>query len=407
MQPVDSCVSEPTVGRALARSAHRSDGLSLPPPMNRPFWRAWQRPRFEGSRPRGMNPPTNAPPDALVACLETPGIPESGVLAMWNRRGFTLIELLVVIAIIAVLIALLLPAVQSAREAARRAQCTNNLKQMGLAFHNYHSSNNAFPPAKIYSGSCMKPNGGVGFVLNTTCFTMILGYMEQTTLYNAYNFSQASSNSAWNGGNTKLMGSEVVNSTVVGTLVSVYICPSDPSVPQPENQTGTSGYARMNAMRSNYLAVAGQYTEYNCPASTAFNRALQGTFNCDISIGINAMTDGTSNTMIVGESKQEHTPDTFFGPWWGAGAHTSTQMQLVSPALYLNQALWLMPNSTYHPSTQGGTQYAWGAGSWHPGGINILMGDGSCHFIKNSISPYTWFSLATFGAGELIDSSSY
>ena len=112
----------------------------------------------------------------------------------------------------------------------------------GPALHNYHQTNNAFPPAKIYSGSCNSANAGVGLVLNTTVFTMILGYMEQTSLYNAYNFSQASSNAAWNGGNTKLLGTEAVNSTVVGTLVSVYICPSDPGTPIPENQTGTGGY---------------------------------------------------------------------------------------------------------------------------------------------------------------------
>src|SRR3712207_5906889 len=138
-----------------------------------------------------------------------------------RRRGFTLIELLVVIAIIAVLIALLLPAVQGAREAARRAQCTNNLKQIGLALHGYENAHGAFPPAVIYSGSCYYSNGGRGLVLNTTAFTLLLPYLEQQPLHAAYNFEQASSGSAWqttmkDGGppNTSLIGSPFANTTV-------------------------------------------------------------------------------------------------------------------------------------------------------------------------------------------------
>src|SRR4051794_16813330 len=116
---------------------------------------------------------------------------------MRTRRAFTLIELLVVIAIIAVLIALLLPAVQSAREAARRAQCINNQKQLGLAIHNYVSANDAFPPAKIYATSSYDYNdpGKIGLLLNTTAHTMLLPYMEQMPLQNSYNFSLPSCNS--------------------------------------------------------------------------------------------------------------------------------------------------------------------------------------------------------------------
>ena len=107
-------------------------------------------------------------------------------------RGFTLVELLVVFSIIGVLIALLLPAVQAAREAARKTQCTNNLKQIGLALLQYEGTHKAFPPAKIYSGHCTGSNGNAGLTLNTTGFALILPYMEQGNLHKAMNFSVAS-----------------------------------------------------------------------------------------------------------------------------------------------------------------------------------------------------------------------
>jgi prepilin-type N-terminal cleavage/methylation domain-containing protein/prepilin-type processing-associated H-X9-DG protein len=333
-----------------------------------------------------------------------------------SRSGFTLIELLVVIAIIAVLIALLLPAVQAAREAARRSQCTNNLKQMGLAFHNYVSSNNGFPPAIIYSGTCSSKNGGQGFVLNTTAFTMVLAYMEQLPLYNAYNFSQASSSSAWYGGNTIVLGSPYANTTVVGTMVASFVCPSDifPSAIQSAYATTQQNYAMQNARESNYLVSAGFYTDYSCPGSTGWTPepAYQGMFTTDISVDIARVRDGTSNTFLTGEALQAPGRfSTFFGPYWGSGTHTSTH-GVIQPTTYSSYSCYLPNghskgcNATYTgPSSA--LPYAWVFGSRHPGGLNMGFADGSVHFIKNSINPTTWWSLATIANGEVISSDSY
>ncbi len=337
-----------------------------------------------------------------------------------SQRGFTLIELLVVIAIIAVLIALLLPAVQAAREAARRAQCVNNLKQIGLALHNYNSTNNALPPAKIYSGSCWYSNGYKGLVLSTTVFTMILNYLEQTTMYNAYNFSQASANDGWessmrDGGppNTKVVGTAWSNTTVVKSLVTSYWCPSDVQ-PQAVTLTGAT-YDGQDAMQSNYLVSVGPYYEYYCPGGLntwSPTPNLQAAFCSDISVNFAAITDGLSNTFLAGESlnSTEHYSSSY-GPYWGAGIHTSTHGVIYPPnqggALAFapnGRAGILYPNAT---PTQKQSPYAWVFSSKHPGGLNMVMGDGSVRFIKNTINYYNWWSAATIAGGEIISADSF
>jgi len=342
---------------------------------------------------------------------------------MRHRRGFTLIELLVVIAIIAVLIALLLPAVQAAREAARRSQCVNNLKQIGLAMHNYASATEVFPPAKIWSGSCNYSNGGVGRVLNHTAFTMVLNYIEQSALYNAYNFSQTSSNSAWetsmtDGGapNTNLIGDQSVNTTVVGSLVSSYVCPSDVQ-PVVNNVSGTSSYAMAQAMRSNYLVNASRYTDYNCPGGLQKglpNPALRGAFFSDISTSLANIIDGSSNTFMAGESLQGTGHySTSYGPYWGAGTHTSTHGRIEGPTSTPAYQVAFAPNGgsgTLYPTASLAIRnkpYAWAFSSQHPGGVNMVMCDGSVRFVKNSVSIYTWGGAATIAGGEIISGDSF
>src|SRR5438270_3850735 len=197
-----------------------------------------------------------------------------------TRHGFTLIELLVVIAIIAVLIALLLPAVQSAREAARRIQCTNNLKQIGLALHNYHAAASSFPPGAALNGVAAVPGLYASWQPNMSAQAMMLPYLEQSPVYNSLNFS---------------FGAEYdlgMNQTGVLTIIAGFLCPSDPNA---GSRLNTNSYYVSMGTTTDYMftpGVAGGANWMGTTPNVTFT-GTTGVFAQAISYGVNHCTDGT------------------------------------------------------------------------------------------------------------------
>ena len=332
------------------------------------------------------------------------------------RGGFTLIELLVVVSIVGLLILMILPAVQAAREAARRLECVNNLKQIGLALHNYESANGSFPPPKVYSANTYAPNdpGGVGLVLDHTAFTLALNYLEQGPLHAAYNFSLPSC-AALNGSiNATLVGGPdgyLANTTVVTTKLTAFLCPSDPG---PTSLTTTSrSYLMTNGQKSSYMLAAGYYYENYNPPFLAGQKPVETSIfsGTDWVTKIAEITDGTSNTVFGGESPLVKWSDNY-GPFWGAGAWTSTHGRAMMPE-HPQVSCW-MPNG--RPLVGPGQQvasnpknlsYAWTFGSKHPGGVNMVFADGTVKFIKNSINPYAWWGIFTMYNGEILSADMY
>ena len=341
-----------------------------------------------------------------------------------RRRGFTLIELLVVIAIIAVLIALLLPAVQAAREAARRAQCINNLKQLGLALHNYESSNGSFPPGRIWSNSGF-PTIFAG-QQNTTWFCLMLPYFEQGVLGNAFNYSLGAEGPVLGATNIPALDA---NSTVASTKLSVFQCPSDRQntfIINPAYAGPKYGAAPFVFTKGNYVVSWGNtgwgqgYASSSGPPTTAY---LPSAFGHNMNVRIASITDGTSNTVFTGEVLQGATYDVR-GMMWSSipgGASFMTRFtpnafndffNLVNGGDYLNNAptLFCVPEPVLglpcFPNASDKDAFA-GARSRHSGGINTGMGDGSVRFIKSSISAPIWIGLNSIASGEVLSSDSY
>ena len=328
---------------------------------------------------------------------------------MTVRRGFTLIELLVVIAIIAVLIGLLLPAVQAAREAARRIQCVNNLKQMGLAFHNYASAIQSFPSGEISrlvnpswtipAGNCnaAPTELGPGWGL----FALTAPYLEQQALANAINFN--------------LTIPDPANATARGVKVSVYVCPSDaPPAASSIYSCGSPASAAKAPVAllndlgpCSYVGVLGGGNNDNpdplcgCYEWQPFN----GTFHRNSRVRIADITDGTSNTVGVGERDNKFVE----GAWAGVlpGASTIYNPAQGSGCQNLRPPITsvVVHSRQYTVNTPSASPAAFH--TLHPGGGNFLLMDGSVRFLKNSVNLDTLRALATRNYGEIVSADAY
>ena len=337
------------------------------------------------------------------------------------RRGFTLIELLVVIAIIAILIGLLLPAVQAAREAARRAQCVNNLKQLGLALHGYEATGGSLPPTLVITGS----GGAVTWTNAVGAHMRILPFAEQTTVFNTINFD------------VELYAPS--NTTATATRLPLMVCPSEGRTTFTHDTGGT-----MNVC--NYGFCTGDWFVWGGTGDPRPNRSA---FGPNQSRRWAEFRDGLSNTLLLSEGKAYqsyyrdcpgglaiHNPDVIPPPdadpyavvpeyrsggcairdeghneWPESGTHHIGFTTAWPP----NKRIAGGPNGEYRDlditskreKTGGPTFAAVTARSYHLGGVNALLGDGSVRFVKSTIDGRTWRALGTVAGGEVLSGDAY
>jgi len=332
------------------------------------------------------------------------------MFARKTRSAFTLVELLVVIAIIGVMVGLLLPAVQTAREAARRMQCSNNLRQQGIALHNYHDTYKVMPPALMASGrfNSAAYHAGRGGVKNTTGWAMLLPFLEQSAIYERYNFSVCSSMSSPYG--IAVTGTDLINDGLYNASLPFLECPSDPSAgvrSTVDVGVPSSFYSRRNAVQTSYLFSSGVFTDYDSDWQTKSTDIRQGAFGNDVGAKFNAFIDGLSNSIAIGEATGgRFKTSTSYGPWGLTGAHTCCHGRVVSSSTTILTQSEAAPyqndwnvNAAYLGDALGRT-YAWAFGSKHPGGAQFVFADGSTHFISDSMEYLTLLRLAYIHDGQ-------
>lgn len=316
----------------------------------------------------------------------------------FHRPAFTLVELLVVIAIIGILVGLLLPAVQAAREAARRMQCSNNLKQLGLATHNYHDTYNAFP-AGAYA-CCWG-----------TWQLSLLSFAEQGNLFNQYQFQASMGNPD---GKTRYGGD--YNRPVTTRQLSMLTCPSDSITAASNIYRGVTFHNYVanygNTARSKKSPLGTTSTgEPNIYGGAPFVH-VGGLKSSPQNVKMGELSDGTSNTLLFSETVQGVGGDLRGFSWWNGGAHFETLLapNSNSPDVLESASYCRGPGTTRTlqasmppctgPTSALPTNIA--ARSRHVGGVQATMGDGSVHFISNSINLDTWRGLSTARGGEVV-----
>ena len=310
---------------------------------------------------------------------------------MVRRRAFTLVELLVVIAIIGILIALLLPAVQAAREAARRSQCSNNLKQIGLAMHNYHDTLRSFPSGMI-NGRSLTDATATGWAWGA----LLLPYAEQESLHDSLGVKHRV---------------DETNSTILGLLRTVipgYLCPSDAYSDPSQNSHGSSkvqitGSSTTAIGLSNYVAVAGSLTSLDCTSSAIFS--YNGMFFSNSAVRMRDVTDGTTNTCMVTErdTQKSKTGD---GNHMGANWAATTSPPGVAGSSTCNYDAYqtlVCFRATYGSLNGTGIRDDRRAcASQHPGGLHFLLVDGSVRFISETLDPQTYYNLGSRNDGKVL-----